>query len=339
MLGSAITGAPVRGPSALATAAWIGVAAICVLSPGAAAAQDISIARETWSFAGMTGHFDKAQLQRGYKVYKEVCSNCHSLRLVRYRNLAEAGGPGFTEGQVKTLIKDVTFEDALDDNGAPTKRPALLADAFKGPFANDVAARAANNGALPPDLSLMAKARGAATNTPLFLAPLQWLSEILRGYQESGPDYIHALLTGFQDKAPAYALDSGARLTAIPETQATKDSPRCVSVTAGEGLGEDGKPKLDVCNKLGDGLYFNNAFPGHQIAMPPPLAAEGQVAYTDGTPATVDQYARDVSAFLAWTADPSLEDRKEVGLRMMIYLIILSLLLWLAKRQIWKRLH
>jgi len=109
-------------------------------------------------------------------------------------------------------------------------------------------------------------------------------------------------------------------------------------VTAGEA-GDDGKPKADDCMQLGDGLYYNTAFPGHQIHMPPPLASDGQVSYTDGTPSTVDQYARDVSAFLMWTADPTLDERKSVGLRMMVYLLLLAGLLWLAKRQIWHRLH
>ena len=334
MFGATIKGVPawVRGP------AKILAAASCLLSPGLALAEDGSIPRETWSFAGMTGAYDRAQLQRGYKIYKEVCSNCHSLRLVKYRNLAEPGGPGFTEGQVKTLIKDVSFDDAVDANGNPAKRPAELADAFKGPFPNEAAAKAANGGSVPPDLSLMAKARGAALDVPLYLAPFHWLYEIARGYQEAGADYIHALLTGFRDKAPAYAKDATGRLTPIPEAQATKDSPRCAGVTPGE-TGDDGKLKADDCTPLSEGLYYNTAFPGHQIHMPPPLASDGQVQYTDGAPATVDQYARDVSAFLMWTADPTLEERKDMGLRMMIYLVILAGLLWLAKRQIWARLH
>jgi cytochrome c1 len=134
-------------------------------------------------------------------------------------------------------------------------------------------------------------------------------------------------------------MDAKGRLVAVPEAQATKDSPRCASVAPGEGLGADGKPAKDDCVKVGDGLYYNSTFSGNQIAMPPPLASDGQVQYTDGAPATVDQYARDVSAFLMWSADPKLDERKDVGLRMMIYLLILAGLLYLAKRQIWKRLH
>ena len=318
---------------------WAKMAALAapfVLTPVLASAEmaESSVPRETWSFAGMTGHFDKAQLQRGYKIYKEVCSNCHSLRLMKYRNLAEPGGPGFTEGQVNTLIKGVEFEDTVDANGLPAKRAAMLADTFKGPFANEAAARAANNGAVPPDLSLMARARNAPLNVPLYLAPFQWLSEIARGYQEGGPDYILSLLTSYHDKAPPYVMDAQGKLTPIPEAQAVKDTLRCVSINVAEGAG-----KKDECNKLAEGLYYNTTYPGHQIRMPPPLAADGQVDYTDGTKTSVDQYAHDVSAFLAWTADPTLEERKETGLKMMIYLLILSVLLWFAKRQIWARLH
>jgi len=333
MFATTIKGGPIWARRAVMVAAAGGL-----LAPNLAVAQDMTIPRQTWTFAGMTGAYDKAQLQRGFKIYQEVCSNCHSLRLMKYRNLDEPGGPGFTEGQVKTIIKDVKFDDAVDASGNPAKRPAQLADAFKSPFPNEAAAKAANGGSAPPDLSLMARARSAAVDLPIFLTPIHWLNEIAHGYQESGPDYIHAILTGFHDKAPAYAKDANGHLTQLPEAQATKDSLRCASLSPGEP-GDDGKPKPDECNALAEGLYYNEAFPGHQIHMPPPLASDGQVQYTDGTPATVDQYARDVSAFLMWTADPTLEERKDVGLRMMIYLVILAGLLWLAKRQIWARLH
>lgn len=314
---------------ALAAAAVVGMA--LTFAPVMAQAQEEDVTpREKWSFAGMLGRFDRAQLQRGYQVYKEVCSNCHSLRLVKYRNLAEPGGPGFTEAQVKTLAAEAEFEDAFDDSGNPVKRKGLPSDAFKSPFPNVAAARAANNGAVPPDLSLMAKAREAALDIPFYLVWLKWGREVLNGYQEGGTDYIHALLTSFHEQAPAYVADAGGKLTEVPEDKAPKDALRCATVSAGE----PGKP--DICNKVGDGLYFNTAFPGHQLAMPPPLS-DGQVTYSDGTPATVDQYARDVAAFLSWTADPNLEVRKEMGLRMMIYLIILAGILWLAKRSMWSR--
>ena len=334
MLGATINGVPAWVRKAIT----VSVSAGCLLGPAFAAADEIVIPREQWTFSGLTGGYDKAQLQRGYQVYKEVCSNCHSMRLIKYRNLADPGGPGFTESQVKTLIKDVTFDDAVDDNGSPTKRKAELADAFKSPFPNDQAAKAANNGALPPDQSLIARARSAAVDVPVFLLPFHWLNEIVHGYQEGGPDYIHALLTSYHESPPAYAKDANGKLTPVPDAQATKQSLRCVSITPG-AVGADGKVGPDECDALPDGLYFNDAFPGHQIHMPPPLASDGQVTYTDGTPATVDQYARDISAFLMWASDPTLEERKAVGLRMMIYLVILSGLLWFAKRQIWSRLH
>jgi ubiquinol-cytochrome c reductase cytochrome b/c1 subunit len=302
------------------------------------AQEEETIPRQSWSFAGMFGRFDRAQLQRGYQVYKEVCSNCHSLRLLHYRNLAEPGGPGFTDAQVKTLIKDVTFDDAFDDNGNPKKRPATLADAFKPPFPNDVAAGAAYGGAAPPDLSLMARAREATWDVPFYMVPYKWLVEVFSGYQEGGPDYIHALLTSFSDKVPAYAMDANGKLTPIPDAQVTKDSSRCASITPGEGVDDKGKPNHDECNALSEGLYYDVAFPGHQIHMPPPLS-DGQVAYGDGTKATVDQYARDVAAFLMWASDPKFEDRKDVGIRMLVYLVLLSVFVWLAKRQIWSRLH
>lgn len=339
MFGTKISGVwASAGRAAVFGTALAGCLATASLTiPGVAMADEMAVPRETWSFSGLTGHYDAAQLQRGYQVYKEVCANCHSMKLVKYRNLSEPGGPSFTEGQVKALLQGVTM-DAIDGLGNPVQRPAGPADSFKSPFANDVAAGAGFGGAVPPDFSTLARARSAALDVPLYLAPIYWVGEILSGYQEGGPDYIHALLTGFKDKAPAYARDAKGKLTPIPEASATKDSPRCVSVTPSE-VGPDGKAKPDECATLTDGLYYNTVFPGHQIHMPPPLAADGQVAYTDGTKPTIDQYARDVSAFMMWAADPTLNERKDTALRMMIYLVILAGLLWFAKRQIWSRIH
>jgi ubiquinol-cytochrome c reductase cytochrome c1 subunit len=335
MFGTKITG--VWAFTRKAAVIGLAVAGVSAEGGGLAAADEMSVPRETWSFSGLTGHYDPAQLQRGFQVYTEVCSNCHSMKLVKYRNLSEPGGPGFTEGQVKTLIKDVKF-DSIDAAGNPAPRPATPADAFKSSFANDVAAGAGFGGAVPPDFSTLARARTAALNVPLYLAPFNWLKEIATGYQEGGPDYIRALLTSYHDKAPPYARDANGKLTLVPEAQAAKDSPRCVDVTPGE-VGPDGKLKPDDCAALTEGLYYNSVFPGHQIHMPPPLASDGQVAYTDATRATVDQYARDVSAFMMWASDPTLDERKDTGMQMMIYLVILAALLWLAKRQIWSKLH
>ena len=256
-------------------------------------AEENAVHHQEWTFAGMRGHFDKAQLQRGYRVYKDVCAACHGLKLLKYRNLADTGGPGFTEGQVKTLAAEAEFE-VIGDDGTPVARPGLPSDAFKSPFANANAARAANGGALPPDLSVMAKARNVHAEAPWYMAPVQYLKDITTGYQEGGPDYLHALLTGYKEKPAGFTVS--------------------------------------------EGLHFNTAFPGYQIAMPAPLA-DGVVEYTDGTPATVDQYARDVSAFLMWAAEPSLEGRKHLGLRVLFYLLITAVIFWLAKRMLWSRLH
>lgn len=257
------------------------------------AAEPHVFAHQEWTFAGVTGHYDRGQLQRGYRIYKEVCAACHSMNLLRYRNLAEAGGPGFTAGQVLTLAAEAEFEE-IGDDGNLVARPGKPSDPFKPPYANANAARAANGGALPPDLSVMAKARNTHAEVPWYLAPMVYVRDIATGYQEGGPDYIHALLTGYHEKPAGFAL--------------------------------------------ADGMNYNTAFQGNQIAMPAPLT-DGQVEYTDGSPATVDQYAHDVSAFLMWASEPSLEARKLLGIRVLIYLLIMSALFWLAKRALWSRLH
>ncbi len=228
------------------------------------------IAHQSWSFDPPFGHYDNAQLQRGFEVYRRVCSNCHSMRLLSYRNLGDPGGPEFSPKAVEALAAQVQITDGPDDKGQMFQRPGRPSDHFRSPFPNDQAARAANNGALPPDLSVIAKAR------------------------EGGPDYIYALLTGYRDPPEGFQLSQG--------------------------------------------MHYNLAFPGHQIAMPPPLA-DDMVAYADGTPQTVDQYARDVSAFLMWAAEPKLEQRYKIGLRVMIYLAVLAIILYLAKRSVWAPLH
>ena len=225
---------------------------------------------QKWSFTGPFGSFDNAQLQRGYHVYKQICSNCHSMRLLSYRNLGEDGGPEFSPEAVTTLASEVQVTDGPNDKGEMVQRPGRPSDRFRSPFPNDAAARAANGGALPPDLSLMAKAR------------------------PGGPDYIYSLLTGYRQTPAGFDLASG--------------------------------------------MHYNIAFPGHQIAMPPPLF-DGAVPYTDGTKPTVDNYARDVSAFLMWAAEPKLEERHELGARVVIFLIAFCVIMFLAKRTVWARLH
>jgi cytochrome c1 len=228
------------------------------------------IAAQSWSFNGPFGTFDRAQLQRGYQVYHDVCSSCHSMRLLSYRNLGEPGGPEFSPAAVEALAAQAEVTDGPDDKGEMFKRPGRPSDSFRLPFPNPQAARAANNGALPPDLSVMAKAR------------------------EGGPDYVYAILTGYR-QAPA------------------------------------GFP-------MAQGMHYSVAFPGHQIAMPPPLL-DGIVTYTDGTKPTLDNYAKDVAAYLMWTAEPKLEERHKLGLRVMIFLIVFAVIMFLAKRAVWARLH
>ena len=303
--------------------------------------------RQKWSFGGFWGQYDKAQLQRGFQVYQQVCVNCHGLSRVSFRNLVQPGGPEFPELSVKDLaakwpnrpLAEPNDDGAIADRkGNLLTRPALLSDPILGPYRNDKEAKAAQNGAVPPNLSVIAKARDLH-NGGFWLNHIGLMAkDVFNGYQEGGPDYIHALLISFHDQPPAYGPDANGKLVPLPAEQAKKDSLRCASINVGEA-GDDGKIRPDECVALNEGLYYNAVYPGHQIHMPPPLVADGQVPYSDGTPATVDQYARDVSAYLMWAADPSLNERKDVGLRMIIYFAILAGLLWLAKRRIWASLH
>lgn len=243
----------------------IGAAAIVAgAAPAAGAEEEITYPDRDWSWEGPFGTFDRAQLQRGLQVYTEVCSLCHSLRLVAYRDLEELG---YTEDQVKAYAANYEIEDGPDENGEMYMRPALPSDHFVPPYPNEQAARAANGGAYPPDLSLMAKAR------------------------KGGADYIAALLTGYTE------------------------------------------PPEDV--QLMAGMNYNEYFPGHQIAMPQPLF-EDAVEYADGTPATVEQMAEDVADFLMWTAEPKLEARKSMGIKVLIFLGIFTAMLYAVKRQVWK---
>jgi cytochrome c1 len=260
-------------------------AALSGLALGAASAQDADAPpRQHWSFAGPFGSYDPAQLQRGFKIYKEVCSTCHSLKLIAFRNLADAGGPSFSEAQAAAVAADYQINDGPNDQGQMFQRPGRVADYFPAPFPNEQAARAALGGGLPPDMSVLAKARSYEAGFPWFIV------DAFRQYQEDGPDYIHAILNGY-DNPP-----SG--VTLAPGTQ------------------------------------YNRYFPGHAIAMPKPLS-DGQVEYTDGTPATVDQYGRDVGAFLMWAAEPTLDARKRLGFQVMIFLIVLTGLLYFTKKQVW----
>ncbi|WP_425312608.1 cytochrome c1 [Martelella limonii] len=237
-----------------------------------------------WSFSGPVGTYDRAQLQRGLKVYKEVCSACHSMDLVPFRTLTDLG---YSEEQVKTFAADYEIEAGPDNDGNMYMRPGIPSDYFPAPFANAEQAAASNNGAAPPDLSLMAKARGITRGFPTFVF------DIFTQYQEGGPDYIYSLLTGYEQ------------------------APEGVEVPAGGHYNP----------------YFANAA---ALAMAPPLS-DGIVSYEDGSPETVDQYAKDISAFLMWTAEPKLEARKQTGLVVMVFLVILTVLVYLTKKSIYAR--
>jgi cytochrome c1 len=270
-----------------------GLAALLMSGAALAASEGhTEIARQPWVFSGFTGQFDKAQLQRGFQVYKEVCSSCHGLSRIAFRNLVQPGGPEFPEEAVKQLAAEWPNQitDGPNDEGKMFERPPLLSDPIRGPYHNDNEARAAQNGALPPDLSLVARARGIERNPSWWVHPFLMLGDILKSYQEAGSDYLYALLTEFTDPPPDF--------------------------------------------NLVEGKFYNKAFPGHQISMPPPLA-EGSVTYQDGTPPTVENYARDVVAFLSWAADPSLDQRKRIGWQVLLYLLVTTALLYLGKARIW----
>ena len=271
------------------------VAIACMTATGAlAAGGEIDIKRNKWSFGGIFGHYDKAQLQRGFQVYREVCAACHELNRIAFRNLVQPGGPEFPRDAVQALAKEYEVDGLPNDDGEPTKRPAKLSDAFPPLYDNEKAARATHNGALPPDLSVMAKARGVPYVGPWYLHPWAMLKDILAGYQEGGADYLVALLTGYAD------------------------------------------PPKGV--ELSDGMSYNKYYPGHQIAMANPLS-DGQVEYQDGTAPTLKNYAVDVAAFLSWASDPTLNQRKQTGWIVLIYLLIMSVLLYIAKRRVWASKH
>lgn len=237
------------------------------LAFAAQAAEGPALSHQSWSFQGIFGTFDRGALQRGFQVYKEVCATCHSLKQLAYRNLEDTG---LSEGEVKVIAAEAQFTDGPNDQGEMFQRPGKPSDHFKSPFPNDEAARIANNGALPPDLSLIVKAR------------------------EGGPDYAYVILTGFKEPPAGFKMTSG--------------------------------------------MNYNEAFPGHQIAMPPPLQ-DDSVTYADGTKATLEQEAHDVVTFLSWAADPSLETRHRLGVKVILFLFVLTGLLYAVKRKVWTAVH
>jgi cytochrome c1 len=271
----------------LAAAAAIG------LSASAFAAGETPVPPQlSWTFQGPFGTFDRAQLQRGFKVYREVCASCHGLSYVAFRNLAEPGGPEFSEAQVRALAAEYKIQDGPNEAGDMFERDGRPADRFPSPFPNENAAAAANGGKAPPDLSLMAKARTYERGFPWFVI------DVFRQYSENGADYLVALLTGYHEPPEGFQVPEGG--------------------------------------------HYNEYYPGHIIAMPKPLS-DGQVEYPKAengqpvVPETVEQYARDVTAFLTWTAEPHLEARKRLGFQVMIFLIVLAGLLYFTKKKIWAR--
>jgi ubiquinol-cytochrome c reductase cytochrome c1 subunit len=260
---------------------------------GAEAAEQVKPPRLVWSFSGPFGAYDRAQLQRGFKVYREVCSNCHAISRLFFRNLSQPGGPGFSDAQVDTLAAQYKIKDGPNDQGEMFERPGRASDSFPPPFPNENAARTANGGAYPPDFSLLAKARTYERGFPWFIF------DIFTQYQEQGPDYIHALMVGYEE------------------------------------------PPKD--EEMLPGQYWNEFMPNHRIAMPKPLS-DGQVDFKDKdgkptAPETVDQYAKDVAAFMMWAAEPHLEARKATGFKVMIFLVVFAGLMYFTKKKIWARVH
>ncbi|WP_371397182.1 cytochrome c1 [Fretibacter rubidus] len=240
---------------------------------------DYKMEHRHWGFNGMRGAFDKAAMQRGYQVYREKCSSCHTLEHLAFRHLGDKDGPYYDEAFknpndnpfVKTFAADWLIADIDAETGDPIERPGIPADYFPPIYPNDAAARGSNGGALPPDLSVMVAARGG------------------------GADYVYNLLI-------AYGLEKP------------------------EGM------------KLSPGVHYNPVMEGGKIAMAAPLT-EGLIDYADGTEATVEQMAADVTEFLAWSADPKLEQRKRAGFATMVYLLILTVLLWFSYKRVWRNVE
>jgi cytochrome c1 len=309
------------------------VVALGAATPALAAGDAVEIAKKKWSFSGPGGHFDKNQLQRGFQVYKEVCSSCHGLKRIAFRNLMQKGGPEFPEAGVRSLASTYKI-DELNDVGKVVQRPGRLSDRLPSPYKNEAEARSIHNGAYPPDLSLIAKGRGVEYAGTLWYHPVSMLKDVVTGYQEGGADYLYALLTSYYDNPPAYRRDASGKLVPVAESsiqRGDKTILRCVAVEHASG-------KPDVCAPLADGMNYNTAFPGKQIGMAKPIS-DGQVTYGDGTAATVSNYAADVAAFLHWAADPTHDERKNLGWQVMLYLLITSILLYVAKKRLWREVH
>jgi ubiquinol-cytochrome c reductase cytochrome c1 subunit len=242
----------------------------CGASYNSNAAEKVEYLKTDWSFKGFFGKFDRGALQRGYQVYTEVCSSCHSMKYVSYRNLAEKGGPEFSEEQAKAIAASFEITDGPNADGEMYTRPGKLSDKFVMPYENVKAAQAANGGAYPPDMSVLVKARGGGAN------------------------YIYSLLQGYEDPPIGVTLD--------------------------------------------EGVYYNKYMYGNKIKMANQLS-DGLVEYADGTEASVEQMSKDVTTFLMWTAEPHLEARHQMGFKAILYLIILTILVYFSMKRIWSRVE
>ena len=234
------------------------------------AAEKVEYLKTDWSFKGLFGKFDRGSLQRGYQVYTEVCASCHSMKYVSYRNLAEKGGPEFTEAEAKAIAASFEVVDGPNEDGEMFTRPGKLSDKFVMPYENVKAAQAANGGAYPPDMSVLVKARGGGAN------------------------YIYSLLQGYEDAPMGISLD--------------------------------------------EGVHYNKYMYGNKIKMANPLS-DGLVEYGDGTEATVEQMSKDITTFLMWAAEPHLEARHRMGFKAIVYLIILTILVYFSMKKIWSRIE
>ena len=243
---------------------------VCFLNLQSNAAEKVEYLKTDWSFKGLFGKFDRGSLQRGYQVYTEVCSSCHSMKYLSYRNLSEKGGPEFSEEAVKAIAASFEVTDGPNADGEMFLRPGKLSDKFVMPYENVKAAQAANGGAYPPDMSVLVKARGG------------------------GVDYIYSLLLGYEEAPSGITLD--------------------------------------------DGVYYNKYMYGNKIRMASPLS-EGLLEYGDGTTATIEQMSKDVTTFLMWAAEPHLESRHQMGFKAIVYLIILTILVYFSMKRIWSRVE
>jgi cytochrome c1 len=234
-----------------------------------------SLKRPSWTFEGVFGMYDEAQLRRGWQVYAEVCKSCHPLEYMHYRNLTQIG---FTEDEVKEIAASFEVPDGPDEWGEMFTRPATPMDPFARPYENDAIAKLANGGVVPPNLSVMARAR------------------------DGGADYIYSLMLGYEDEVPEWALHADPNFSLPP------------------------------------GKSFNAYFPGYAISMPQQLF-EGIVEYPDGSTPSAEKMAHDVAAFLQWASEPELEDRKAMGRYVLVFLLVLTALLYAYKRELWKDAH